>query len=250
MQKLMKKRIAGLFLIGLCCLPKISAQEWEYKINAGYNLGGSAPLSLPVEIREIEEYRPDAFAPHLALEAIRWFNEQWGIAAQITYDYKGFTVQDRVKSLYTEIEIDGNTEPQTGNFTGKNSTEVHNIYFTLPVMATYRTSDRWLSQAGLYFAYLYHPVFKGRAFDGYIRRESPVGEKIDVPHAVFDFSDKQNRFDYGLIVAEEWKIYENFALRGQLSWGFRSLFPSDFKAIAFDMRNIYGAFGVSYRISK
>jgi hypothetical protein len=246
----MRKHIIGVFLIELLCLATIDAQSWEYKINAGYNAGGSTPLSLPVEIREIEEYRPDVFAPHLALEAIRWFNEQWGMAAQITWDYKGFCVRNKVKSLYTEIEIEGNTEPQTGNFTGKNITEVHNIYFTLPVIATCKTSDRWLSQAGLYFAYLYHPVFKGRAFDGYMRRESPIGEKIDVPSAVFDFSDSQNRFDYGLTVAEEWKIYRNFALRGQLSWGFQSLFPSDFKAIAFDMRNIYGMFGISYRIPK
>jgi hypothetical protein len=115
-------------------------------------------------------------------------------------------------------------------------------------MATCKTSDRCLSQAGIYFAYLYRPIFKGKAFDGYIRRESPIGEKIDVPSAVFDFSDKQNRFDYGLSVAEEWKIYGHFALRGQLNWGFRSLFPADFKAITFDMRNIYGTFGISYKL--
>jgi len=246
----MKKRIIGVCVAGFFCLTEVGAQSWDYKINAGYNLGGSTPFSLPAEIREIEKYSPDAFAPHLALEAIRWINERWGVAAQITWDHKGFTVQDRVKNLYTEIEIEGNSSTQTGNFTGKNTTEVHNVYFTIPILATYRNSDRWTSQAGFYFAYLYRPLFKGQASDGYLRRGSPVGEKINVPSADFDFSKNQNQFDYGLVVAEEWRIYRNLALRGQLTCAFHSLFPDQFKAIAFTMQNIYGTFGVSYQFSE
>ncbi|MDR3236110.1 MAG: PorT family protein [Prevotellaceae bacterium] len=246
----MKKRIIGICVAGLFCLTEAGAQSWDYKVNAGLNFGGSAPFSLPAEVREIEQYSPNAFAPHLALEAIRWINERWGVAAQITWDHKGFTVRDRVKNLYTEIDIEGNSGAQTGNFTGKNTTEVHNIYFTLPVMATYRGSNRWASQAGFYFAYLYRPVFKGQASDGYLRRGSPIGEKINVPNAGFDFSKNQNRFDYGLIVAEECRIYRNVALRGQLTCAFHSLFPDQFKAITFAMRNIYGTLGISYQFSE
>jgi hypothetical protein len=242
----MKRIFIPVFLGLIFFLTDGKAQVWEYKINVGFNIGGSSPLSLPAEIRAIEKFSPEAFAPHLAVEATRWLNDTWGITAQIALDNKGFTVRDRVKSLYTEIEIDDNPDPQSGNFTGKNTSKVRNSYLTVPIMASYRKSEQWLTQMGIYFAYLYSPHFSGSAFDGSIRRGSPIGEKIDVPHASFDFSKEQTRIDYGLIVAEEWKFHKNFAIRGQLNWGLHSLFPADFTGMPFKMYNIYGTFGVSY----
>jgi hypothetical protein len=220
---------------------------WEFKINGGYNLGGTSPLSFPVEIRKIEKYSPSWIAPHFALEAARWLNENWGIAAQVALDHKGFTVCDRVKSLHTEIEMQDNKF--TGNFTGKNTTEIRNVYLSLPVLAIRRISDKWMVQSGFYIAYLYHPHFNGSVSDGYIRKDSPIGEKTLVDHASFDFSKEQNTFDYGLLLAGERTLHSRFALRGQLSWGLNPLFPSDFTGIAFKMYNIYGSVGLSYRLN-
>jgi hypothetical protein len=221
--------------------------SWEFKINGGFNLGGSSPASLPVEIRKIEKYSPSWVAPHFALEATRWLNEKWGIATQIALDHKGFTVRDRVKSMHTEIEMQD--DKFTGNFTGKNTTEVRNVYLSLPVLAARRISDKWTVQAGVYIAYLYHPHFNGSVSDGYIRKNSPIGEKTLVDHASFDFSKEQNSFDYGLLLAGERILHSHFALRGQLTWGLNSLFPSDFTGITFKMHNIYGSIGLSYRLS-
>ena len=51
----------------------------EYRIKAGVNIGGTSPLPLPAEIREINSYRPGA---QLAIEGniIKWFdrNRKWG----------------------------------------------------------------------------------------------------------------------------------------------------------------------------
>jgi hypothetical protein len=219
---------------------------WEFKINGGYNLGGTSPLPLPEEIRKIEGYSLLLFAPHVALEAIRPLNEKWGVSLQLTLDHKGFTVRDRVKSLHTEIKI--NDETYAGNFTGSNLTKIHNVYITLPVSATYRISDLWLVQAGWYVAYLNNADFKGAASDGYIRRGDPTGEKTMVDNALFDFSDKQNKFDYGIQVAAERSFYARFAVRGQIAWGLNSLFPAQFTGMSFPMYNIYGTIGVSYQI--
>ena len=45
----------------------------EYRIKAGVNIGGTSPLPLPAEIREINSYRPGA---QLAIEGniIKWFD--------------------------------------------------------------------------------------------------------------------------------------------------------------------------------
>jgi hypothetical protein len=223
-------------------------ESWEFKINAGYNIGGTSPLPMPVEVRKIEKFSPPAFAPHVALEVIRWFTPRWGLSAQLTLDYKGFTVKDSVLNLHTEIEMDG--DPYTGNFTGHNETKIRNSYLTLPVMATYRISSRWIVQGGFYIAYLYSPSFTGTASDGYIRKGSPVGEKVEVPEATFDFSDELRNFDVGLQAAAEWEFAKNFAIRGQLAWGLLPIFPSDFTGTSFKMYNIYGTLGVSYSLKK
>ena len=237
-------------IFALSILSEIKAQEivypWEFKINVGYNIGGTSPLPLPVEIRKIEKYSPASFAPHIAFEATRWFNNKWGLTAQFTFDYKGFSVKDSVLYFHTEMKINENT--YAGSFTGHNETKIKNSYMTIPVSATYRISDNWLAQAGVYAAYLYSPSFTGTASNGYIREGGPTGEKTEVNEASFDFSDEMNKFDFGLQAACEWNCYKRFSVRGQLAWGLLSIFPSDFTGISFKMYNIYGTVGVSYKL--
>ncbi len=246
------KKLFFIIPFSLFCL-LVSAQDekqtsWEFKINGGYNIGGTAPLPMPEEVRKVERFSPPAFAPHVALEATRWFTPKWGVSAQLTLDYKGFTVKDSVLNLHTEINMDG--DPVTGNFTGHNETKIRNSYITIPVMASYRPSKYWTIQAGFYAAYLYSPSFTGTASDGYIRKGSPVGEKIEVTSASFDFSDELSRFDFGVQAAGEWSFSKSFAVHGQLAWGLTPIFPSDFTGVSFKMYNIYGTIGVSYLLKK
>lgn len=221
---------------------------WELKVNAGYNIGGTSPLPLPVEVREIKSYSPLGFAPHIALELTRKLDEKWGVSAQVTLDFKGFSVTDSVLNLHTEMEM--SNEKYVGSFTGTNSTNIENVYLTVPVMASYAPSEKWVVQLGFYLGYLYSPKFRGHASDGYIRSGGPTGEKTKVDDAYFDFSDNQNTFDWGLQAAGEWKFSKRFAVRGQLAWGLQPIFPSDFSGVSFDMYNIYGTVGISYLLKK
>ncbi len=219
-------------------------KPWEFKINVGYNIGGTSPLPMPEEVRKIEKYSPPAFAPHVALEATHWFNQKWGLTAQLTLDFKGFSVKDSVLNLWTEMEM--RDDPYSGTFTGHNETKIKNTYLTLPVMASYKISEKWLLQAGFYVAWLYSPDFKGTASDGYIRQGGPTGDKTLVDEATFDFSENEKKFDCGIQAAAEWKFSGSFALRGQLAWGLTPIFPSDFTGVSFKMYNIYGTIGLSY----
>ncbi len=249
---MMKKNYFLLMIFFLLSILSLYAQKnysvlpWEFKINAGYNIGGTSPLPMPAEVRKVEKYSPPAFAPHMALECTRWFNEKWGLTAQFTLDFKGFSVKDSVLNLNTEMEMrDG---VYKGVFTGHNETRIKNTYITLPVVAAYRVSDKWLLQGGFYIAWLYSPDFKGTASDGYIREGGPTGDKTLVDEATFDFSEEERKFDWGLQAAAEWKFSGSFALRGQLAWGLTSIFPSDFTGVSFKMYNIYGTIGVSYHL--
>ncbi|MDR1737879.1 MAG: PorT family protein [Candidatus Symbiothrix sp.] len=242
----MKKKIN---ITVLCCLlcSYVSAQTSAriYRLEVGYSIGGSMPVPLPREIRKIDMWAPELFAPHLAIEALNPFNERWAISAKIAFDRKGFTVRDRVKSLYTEITTEDGTV-QAGNFTGKNQTQVDNYYLSVPVALVYSHSEHRTSRIGLYCAWMLRPLFIGQAVDGYIRQGDPTGEKIAIPYAEFDFSDRLRRFDYGLMLAEHWVIHPRWALIGEITCGLRPLFSDSFKAMPFKMRNIYGILGVSY----
>jgi hypothetical protein len=222
---------------------------WEFKINAGYNIGGTSPLPLPAEIRKIERYALHGLALHGALETTYWFNKKWGLTTQIASDLKGFTAQDQVVSLWTEMEMD-NESYTKGTFTGSNETSIKNTYLTVPALASYRLSDKWYLQAGLYAAWLYNSGFKGNASDGYLRENGPTGEKILVDFARFDFSEQQRLFDWGGMAAAEWNFSSCFFLRGQLAWGFVSIFPSDFTGMPFKMYNVYGTIAISYRLKR
>ena len=101
----------------------------EYRIKAGVNIGGTSPLPLPAEIREINSYRPGA---QLAIEGniIKWFdrNRKWGGLFGIRLENKGMKTDARVKNYYMVMdsydgEVLGHVE---GNWTGNVKTNVKN----------------------------------------------------------------------------------------------------------------------------
>ena len=47
----------------------------EYRIKAGFNIGGTSPLPLPAEIRELKSYRPGM---QIAIEGNGWMNRKNG----------------------------------------------------------------------------------------------------------------------------------------------------------------------------
>ena len=77
----------------------------EYRIKAGVNIGGTSPLPLPAEIREINSYRPGA---QLAIEGniIKWFdrNRKWGGLFGIRLENKGMKTDARVKNYYMVMD--------------------------------------------------------------------------------------------------------------------------------------------------
>lgn len=231
----------------------LSSQEtienrFEHKIIAGFNIGATAPTSIPAEIRSIDAWWPQ-FTPQLGYNITYRLNEKWGLGSGITLDYKGMGTKATVKYIYTSIVIeDGSKDALEGYFVGKNETTIKLAYATIPLYATFNINDSWQIRAGGYASYLFSGKFSGTASDGYIRVNEPTGEKVEITKASFDFNDKLRNFDFGLLVGTEKRINDKFGIYGNLDWGLTPIFPSNFRAIDFNMYNIYLTLGLTYKL--
>ncbi|RAJ07013.1 outer membrane protein with beta-barrel domain [Chitinophaga skermanii] len=255
----MKKQLA-LYILLLLTATATYAQEqdtkklsfrdrMEHRIIAGFNFGGTTPVPLPNTIRKIEGYWP-AFAPTLGYEATYYFQPKWGVSAGVSLELKGMSVKDSVLYFPTIMNVTegGQTGYFEGTFTGHNKTKIRNTYITIPVAAVFKPNNNWRFRMGGYMAWLLNGHFDGDVSDGYIRNGGPTGEKIIVDQATFDFADDLRRFDMGLQGGAERRVGKHLSVQANLSWGLRSIFPSDFKGMDFPMYNIYVMLGVNYRI--
>ena len=194
----------------------------EYEIKAGFSIGGTAPLPLPVEIRSIDGYNPT-----LAIS----------IGGEVT-----------VKNYNMEILGQGG-ERISGVWTGGVKTKVHTAGLTIPLMATYKLSNRWNIKAGPYFSYLLSREFSGHVYEGYLREDDPTGPKVEFTDgkiATYDFSDDLRHFQWGLQVGAGWRAFKHLNVYADLTWGLNDIFKSDFNTITFAMYPIYLNIGFGY----
>ncbi|MDR0429862.1 MAG: PorT family protein [Tannerellaceae bacterium] len=224
-------------------------KRWEYKVFAGYNLGGTSPLPLPAEIRKINSWSP-GFAATLAFHITRWISPEWGITSGLAIDLKGMSIDADVKYMMTSLVVGegDNTGRFTGMFTGKNKTTTRNGYLVLPVLATYKPFEKWTFRLGGYFASQRDAKFEGNASNGYIRNGGPAGDRINIESATFDFSKNVRKVDAGLMASADRFFTNKLAVTGQLSWGLIPIFPSDFNGIPYKMYTIYFMTGIAYKL--
>lgn len=221
----------------------------EYRIKGGFNFGGTSPLPLPAEIREIKGFRPGM---QIAIEGnvIKWIDKQkkWGVLVGVRLEDKGMKTDARVKNYYMVMDATSGdvTGRMQGNWTGCVKTKVKNSYVTIPLQAICKVSPRWDVKFGPYFSFLTNGDFSGSAYDGYLREDSPIGTKVNVTEATYDFSSDLRTFQWGVDVGGEWRAYKHLSVYADLTWGLNSIFPDDFKSISFKMYNVYLNFGFGY----
>jgi hypothetical protein len=253
----MNKKYPIVFILSLLCLtkPLFAQQEdgakWTHEVRVGLNLGGTAPLPIPAEIRKINSFTAGV-NPIIGFRSTRWLDKhpQWGITSGVTIDYRGMKTSADVKYWYTDLVVgEGDrTGRFSGTFSGKNMTKVKNGYFTIPVLASYRPFKAWTFHAGGYFSWIHTSKFEGSASDGYIREGGPTGDRITVEESTYDFSDELKDIDAGITVGANWKLTKRIAATGELNWGLVPIFPADFKGVSHKMYNIYFSLGLSYRL--
>jgi len=218
--------------------------KFEHNVHIGYNIGGLAPISFPNTIRKINSYSP-GFAPSFGYELNYRLNQKWGLAIGLRMDWKSMNVKDSVQYFHTLVSMDDATIE--GDFSGTNTTKVKNIYLAVPIQALFYAGKNWKLKLGMYLAHLIRPSFYGSVSDGYLRKGDSLGEKVIIDYASFDFDKEQRTFDFGIAAGAEKLVYKNFSAKADLQWGLQPVFPDSFNGISFNMYNIYGTLGISYR---
>nr|WP_302829297.1 porin family protein [uncultured Bacteroides sp.] len=229
----------------------------EYEVKAGINIGGTAPLPLPKEIRSINSYSPNTC---FAIEGnvIKWLDkkEKWGIILGLRVETKGMETKARVKNYGMEIigitqNPDGSTDYRKtkGNWTGMVQTKYSGSFFSIPLLAAYKVSQRVRLQAGPYFSFATSNTFDGYVYEGYLRENGPTGNKVQFKGdstAPYDFSDDLRKFQWGIQAGVNWRAFKHLTVSGDLTWGLNDIFKKDFKTITFPMYPIYLNIGFGY----
>ena len=127
---------------------------WEIELRLGYNLGGTAPIPLPVEIRSINSYSP-SMGFSLEANVSKWIDpeKKWGIIWGVKLENKNMETDATVKNYGMEIVGDGG-ELVKGRWTGGVKTSVKNSFLTFPILGAYKIHPRTNLKFGVFLSYL------------------------------------------------------------------------------------------------
>ncbi len=218
-------------------------KNWSVRLSAGYNIGGTAPLPMPVEIRGIEGFNPGANFSFEESVQFLFGKSNWGLRFGARVETKGMTTNADTKNYYMSVANDGGTV--SGYWTGKVETNVKNTYLTIPVLAVYQINSKWNVSLGAYASYLIKGEFTGYAYDGYLREGNPTGEKVELDKAAYDFSSDIRKFQWGLQAGAEYQICNHLAIFADIKWGINGIFPKDYTSVTFALYPIYGTLGLT-----
>ncbi|MGJ1433473.1 porin family protein [Sphingobacterium spiritivorum] len=214
----------------------------------GTKVGGSAPLSLPAEIRKIRSYAP-AHPFFVGVKALYDMDKKWGVSIGLTFEGKGMNTEATVKGYKTTFNAnDDPSENMRGYYTGDISTNVQNLYLSIPIQATYNISDKWDLQAGPYIAFAVKKRFFGTATNGYMRNIDPTGEKINIDVAEYDFEKSVRTVDVGMSLGSHYNFSRRYFALAQFDYGFNNIMKTGFESISFGLHNIFLNVGVGIKL--
>lgn len=217
---------------------------WGYGCRLGFTIGGITPVPLSAEIREMMTFSPNgAFMQEFY--GYKLFKEKFGFYFGERLAIEGMNVEARVKNYHMSIEQGG--DYISGYFTGVDKTEAKLISVKIPIEFMARVNSRLDLRVGPYIQINLHREFKGEVYDGYLRENTPTGQKIifsDGSKATYDFSEDVKKAGFGAEVAADFLIKNDFGIFANLDYGFRSVFPDDFETISFKMYPIFFSVGL------
>ena len=227
---------------------RLRDKGWEFEIRTGVNIGGTTPLPIPAEVREIIEYNPNLNGI-LEVAISKWFlpHDGFGVMTGLRLEQKGMETTAAVKNYHMTLTQQGTA--MTGNWTGVVRTAYSAASVTVPLLLAYNFHDRGKMYIGFFGGYNIAGDFSGDVYDGYFRQGSPIGEKIvfsDEDRTPYSFKDALRSYEIGFQFGGGVKVYRNFGLFADFKYGFNNIFKKGFDAVAFGMYPAYIGTGFSY----
>ena len=178
----MKRNILSLLTLLLCIGTNAGQPLGDVQLagRVGYSLGAAAPLGIPASIRKLNSFQ---LTPNflVGLDARLPLTGPWGVQAGLRFENKGMDVAVTTKGYHMAMVKGG--EELEGVYTGRVEQQTKAWMLTVPLMATLDLSEQWRLHAGPYASLLLSKYFKGNVADGYLRKDNPTGQKIEMGHA-------------------------------------------------------------------
>lgn len=218
----------------------------------GYNIGGTAPVGMPAEIRKLNSYKLQ-FNTNIGFDLLKPVASNWSVMAGVHFDRKAMKEDANVKNYHEQIVRGG--ESLEGRFTGDVTTKAVMDVVSIPIQAVYSPLENLDIRFGPYFSYVYSREFSGYAHNGYLRVGNPTGAKVmlgDDPdtRGEYDFSDDMRRQQWGLDLGADWFVSRHFGIYADLQWGLSGTFKSSFHVMEQTLYPIYGTIGVVWKMRK
>lgn len=216
----------------------------------GYNIGGTMPLGMPASIRGLNSYTPQ-LNPQVGIKAEKPLADKWGVEAGVILDRKAMKTDAQVKGYHMTMSRGG--EAIEGYFTGNVVTEVGTWTMSVPVEMTFKPTDKLKVYAGPYVGWNFSRNFEGYAYDGYIRNDTPTGERIELGSTAeergeYNFNDDMRAAQWGINAGVSYKLTHGLGVYANLAWGMSGAFNKDFRTIEQKMYPIYGTIGLNYKL--
>lgn len=249
------KRLIILCMAVVTAFPLWSAtglSDMKWNVLLGYNIGGTAPLSMPAQVRKLNSFTPVA-NPKVGVGACIPLQGNWGITTGVYFENKGLKAGITAKGYHMALVMD--ESEIEGDFTGRVDINVKEWMFTVPVMAAYQISPKLTLKAGPYLSLLTARGFDGDAFSGYLRQDNPTGPKVEMAdkngkHGVFEFDENMRKLQCGVGVGADWAVAGRLGLCFDFTWGLSPVFKKDFTTIKETLYPLYGTIGLTYQINK
>lgn len=215
-------------------------------VRRGINIGGVMPLSMPASIRGLNSYTPQ-LNPQLALYASTPLGRNFGLMSGVRIERKAMKTDARVKGYHMVMTRGG--ESVEGLFTGNVATKSSTWGVTVPVFATYAVCNAVQMRLGPYLSLLFSKTFGGHAYEGYLRKDTPTGERVEIGTTPetwgdYNFNDDMRSFQLGMDLGVDWRLSDKFGFYADLQWGLTDAFKSSFATIEQTMYPIYGTIGI------
>lgn len=225
-----------------------ATQEVEYRFALGVQLGTDIGGAIPFPFSNV----PSPFNPYpqlypsLGAKLTFPVTKKWGIGAEITYKKEAIDADARIKNQrFNDVKND-----VVARFTGSAEMGMDFTMLEVPVYVKYtfpNQKDRILF--GGYFAYILKGKFDIQVNEGFMMTDEEIynGAIEDEPLQI-NFSDILDKWDAGLVLGYERKLFSRVEVGLRVSWGMKDIFKRDNQYFDYKMLHMRGTLAVSYNL--